>query len=248
MKKRMLSWLAIELLTCGAVARAGATTTVIYDHFDDGVLDPAWSIEFNQATGWSYTESGTTLNVTDVIGTEPGWICVNLFQYIAPLSDFNIDFRFSWDSESNLTAMQNVLVQAYNQTDKIMEAGYSDGWIASEGAKYGDIGGTFIDTGPDSMPASGTASVNINRTGNDIEIRWNGSLLLSGTNGDLIERVDLVFSHYVYDEGGTTSVFGNEAIDFIKVEGTTIPSPGALLLLAAGLVGLVCVRRKFGLS
>ena len=219
----ILTGLAIELLMFGAAGIA-SPVIVISDHFDDGTLDPAWSINFYQATGWSYTESGTTLNVTDIAATEPGWAFVSLKQDFTPLSDFNIDFWFSWDSEGSTRAMQNVLVQVYGQTDKIA-AGYSDGWIPNYGAKYGEIGSTSIDTGPDSLPGSGSALVNISRTGNVIDILWDGDLLLSGTSDDLVSRVALAFSYRVYDEGGITSFFGNEAIDFINVEGTIVTTP-----------------------
>ena len=224
MKMIILTGLAIELLMFGAAGMAD-TVTVISDHFDDNMLDPAWSINFHQATGWTYTESGTTLNVTDIAATEPGWASVSLTQDFAPLSDFNIDFWFSWDSEGSTRAMQNVLVQAYGQTGKIIAAGYSDGWVSNYGAKYGEIGGTSIDTGPDSLPDSGSALVNISRTGNVIDIRWNDDLLLSGSSDDFISRIELVFSYRVFDEG-ITSFFGNEAIDFINVEGTIVHLSG----------------------
>ena len=246
MKKRVLAGLATGLLMFGVAGMAEAANTVITDHFDDGTLDPAWSINFTQATGWSYTESVTTLNVTDIATTQSGWASVNLTKQFAPLSDFNIDFGFSWDPEGSNEAMQNVLVQAYAQGGtKIAEAGYSDGWVANEGAKHGGIGGTIIDTGPDSVPGSGSALVNINRTVNAIEILWDGSLLLSGAGGDFLERVDLTFGYYVYDNDGITSLFGNEAVDFIKVEGTIIPIPGAVVLgsIGVGLVGWLRRRR-----
>jgi len=221
MKMIILTGLAIELLMFGAAGIA-SPVTVISDHFDDSTLDPAWSINFYQATGWSYTESGTTLNVTDIASTEPGWAFVSLKQDFTPLSDFNIDFWFSWDSEGSTRAMQNVLVQVYGQTGKITAAGYSDGWIPNYGAKYGEIGGTSIDTGPDSLPGSGSALVNISRTGNVIEILWDGVLLLSGASDDFVSRIELVFSYRVFDEGGISSFFGNEAIDLINVEGTIV--------------------------
>ena len=41
------------------------TTVVIEDDFDNGVLDPAWEVTLEDATGWEYAESGTELTVTD---------------------------------------------------------------------------------------------------------------------------------------------------------------------------------------
>ena len=223
MKRKLIVGLATGLFILGMFGLAVATNIVINDHFDDSTLDSAWSTSFDQVTGWYYTESGTTLNVTDITTTGSGWTSVNLTQYITPLSDFNINFEFSWDSENDVKAMQNVLVQAYRQDGtKIAEAGYSDGWIDSEGAKYGMIGGNIIDTGPNSVESYGSAIVNITRTGNDIEILWNGATLISGNSSDLLYRVDLVFSHHVIAD----SFFGNETVDLIKVEGSSYaPDP-----------------------
>ena len=140
MKKKLFVGLAAGLFILGMFGLAGANSIVINDHFDDNTLDPSWSTSFEKATGWSYTESGTSLKVTDMITTAPGWASVNLTQYITPLSDFNISFKFSWDSENNVKAVQNVIIQAYAQDGtKIAEAGFSDGWINSEGAGYGMI-------------------------------------------------------------------------------------------------------------
>ncbi|MBT3177183.1 MAG: formylglycine-generating enzyme family protein [Desulfobacula sp.] len=220
MKKKLFVGLAAGLFILGMFGLAGANSIVINDHFDDNTLDPSWSTSFEKATGWSYTESGTSLKVTDMITTAPGWASVNLTQYITPLSDFNISFKFSWDSENNVKAVQNVIIQAYAQDGtKIAEAGFSDGWINSEGAGYGMIEGNQYDTGPDSLSSSGSAVVTIARKGNDIKILWDGAILIEGTSSDLLYRVDLVFSHNLMAD----SFFGNEAIDAVKVEGSYTP-------------------------
>jgi len=242
MKKKILAGLTIELLMFSAVGMADPTNTVISDHFDDGILDPAWSISITQATGWSYTEIGTNLNVTDIAATDSGWACVNLKQEFAPLTDFKIDFGFSWDSEGSDNAMQNVHVQAYTQDGTMIAyAGYSDG-VFGDGAKFGKAGSAVIDEGPGyPMPGSGSAIININRTGSDIEILWDDALFLTGMGDDLIDRVDLVFSYRLCEEAGITSFFGSEAVDFINVEGTIVPIPGAVML---GMLGLSVAGMK----
>jgi hypothetical protein len=149
---------------------------LIDDDFDNGQLDPAWEINYDRASDWVYTESGTMLTVTDIIKTttNEGWTSVNLTQYLpSPLSDFNIDFGFSWDSEGSTAAMQNVLIQAYSGGSKIIAVGYSDGWPASHGEQYGMIDGAGAsNTGPDSLNPSGTASININRKSGLINVLW----------------------------------------------------------------------------
>jgi hypothetical protein len=180
--KRLLAGFPCGFIMFGMISLAEATEIPIHDHFDDAQLDPAWAISFSQVTSWSYTESGTVLSVTDMASTGTGWTSVNLSRHLAaPLSDFNIDFQFSWDSGGDTRSMQNVLVQAYAQDGtKIAEAGYSDGWIGSGGARYGMIGQSLIDTGPDSIASFGSASVTINRIVDVVDIIWDGASLISG--------------------------------------------------------------------
>lgn len=246
--KRLLAGFPCGFIMFGMISLAEATEIPIHDHFDDAQLDPAWAISFSQVTSWSYTESGTVLSVTDMASTGTGWTSVNLSRHLAaPLSDFNIDFQFSWDSGGDTRSMQNVLVQAYAQDGtKIAEAGYSDGWIGSGGARYGMIGQSLIDTGPDSIASFGSASVTINRIVDVVDIIWDGASLISGLENKLLGRVDMVFSHYVYNESGITSFFGTEAVDFIQLEGqhSTVPEPTTMLLLSMGIAGLVSGKLK----
>jgi serine protease inhibitor len=60
-----------------------------------------------------------------------------------------------------------------------------------------------------------------------------GNPLISGTNSILIDRIDLVFSYYQYDSNDMTSFFGNEAVDFIRVQDSTNnadPPPSVYIL------------------
>jgi hypothetical protein len=190
--------------------------TLINDHFNNSTLDPKWSINLEHCDTWQYTLTNSNLNVTDIHSDFTGWSSVNLQQLLtSPVSDFNIDFYFSWDSEANPAAMQDVLVQIYSTNGKIAAAGYTDGWISYEGAKYGIIGNSSFTGSAGSLPSSGSAHVKIFRTKGNINIFWNGELLLSGTSSDLIYRIDLVFGPYHQSD----SIFGNESIDLIKADG-----------------------------
>jgi hypothetical protein len=59
-------------LTASLLLVSQASATLVFrDDFDDGVLDPAWTIVFDGATSWTYDESATepsSLTVTDVAG------------------------------------------------------------------------------------------------------------------------------------------------------------------------------------
>ncbi|MHC4122800.1 MAG: hypothetical protein ACYSSI_04440 [Planctomycetota bacterium] len=74
----------------------------IYDHFDDGVLDTAWNVTFENTTEWTYSESGTDLNVTDVgdVGAK-----VYISQDFYASGDFEAECSFSWDSAGTNNAM-----------------------------------------------------------------------------------------------------------------------------------------------
>jgi uncharacterized membrane protein YgcG len=198
---------------------SGNVVTVINDHFDNNALDPQWSIHPSQIDSWAYAEAGTHLTVTDMDSSAPDWGSVNLSQHLAtPLDDFSLDFIFSWNSESSLAAMQNVIVQVYSAEGVLASAGYSDGWSNSNGAKFGSIGYTVVDTGPSTLPAAGSAQVRIIRTEGIITIYWNHELLLSaGPANNPVTRVDLAFAY----RNLPGAVFGTEAVDLIKVEGIT---------------------------
>jgi hypothetical protein len=190
---------------------------VVYDHFNDGVLDPAWSVGFNNATGWSYVESGSTLSVTDISPSGPEWGAVNLTRQVTSIGDFSLIFDFSWGSDSSVRAMQNILVQMYGDSGMIAAAGYSDGWIDSSGEKFAMIGGNVFNSGVGSVPLAGSARVQIIRSGSAVTVLWNGTQLISGTDSTPVTRIDLVFSYRNVGDSEGPGIFGSESVDLIEV-------------------------------
>ena len=67
------------------------------------------------------------------------------------------------------------------------------------------------------MPLAGTATLEIERAGMNGygEVRWDGSKLVSGYNIHLVERIEIVFGYYTYQN----SSFGTEAVDLVYLEG-----------------------------
>jgi sugar lactone lactonase YvrE len=221
------------LVMLALLSTSAQAEVVLYDHFNDGALDPAWVISFNNATGWSFMESGSRLNVTDINSAGEEWSAVNLARRITPLADFNINFHFSWESENTGRAMQNVLVQLYdNLGNKMAEAGYSDGWITAGGSKYAMAGGAVSDSVPDTLPLAGTAQVNLVRSGSNINVLWDGTPLLSGIASAPLARVALVFSYRNFSDLEGPGVFGSEAVDLIEVSGSS-PTPNFVQYLLA---------------
>jgi hypothetical protein len=241
-----------------ACSELHATTTVIDDHFDNGILDTAWSVSLQNATGWTYNESGTNLNVSSIVptvvdtGAGGPWATVTLSQAFTPLTDFNVDFDFSWASSESLRPMQSVGIYLYDSIgNQISVVAYQDSWVGNRGSKYANAAGNPFFPGPNTLPVDGTASVDISRLGNNLNVLWDGTSLVSGTSSSLLSRVDLVFRYYAYNGPAGVSFFDSESIDMVKIQGepsqeaSRVPEPATMLLLGLGLMGLAGVRRKF---
>jgi hypothetical protein len=197
---------------------------VVDDHFDDGVLDPAWLINFQGATGWTYSESGTNLTVTDIApavvnsGNSQSWARVILSHSFTPLTDFHVKFDFSWDSGGNVRAMQVLDISLYDPDDHFVAAcAYYDAWISKAGQKYAEMEDDYL-LGS-SLKHAGTASIDISRLGSNTTISWNGSTLFSGVTSDPISKVLLTFMYYPYRG---ISYFGTLPVDLVRIEGTPI--------------------------
>jgi hypothetical protein len=216
----LTAWLAT--LLAGVSANADI---VVYDHFDDGVLDPAWQVTFRDAHGWTYEETGTNLIGTEidpaVINTSGGgtWAVVSLSQTFSPVDDFHVDFDFSWDSEGSDAAMQRLTISLLGAGgETLISAGLSDPWRASPGCQWAVIGAT-AQCEPYILGHAGTAFVDIDRSGDQVTILWDSTPLMNGVLSTPVEGVEIVFSFYAY-QPPLISLFGTESLDLVSMEGT----------------------------
>lgn len=199
---------------------------VVYDDFNDGVLDPAWEITFEAALGWSYTESGTLLTATDITpevvshGNGGPNAIVKLSRSCIPIGDFHVEFDFSWDSEGKLQPMQKLILALYDRNgEPICRGGYNDAWVVHRGEKFTEVKEDTCRSGKDTLPLEGRGRLEIDRAGDEITLFWDGILIHSGNCNRAVRKVEISFWYYAYDGGGGDSFFGSEMVDLISVSG-----------------------------
>lgn len=246
--------IAIIVMCVSTVAATSFGEVVVFDDFDDGVLDPAWVVDFDiNASGWTSFESGTLFSVTDIAPVTTGeWSIVTLSRSFRSLSDFTVDWDFQWGSAGQNSAMQKLRLTLFSGDDMVAAVAYDDPWIDRSGQKSAGI---FSDTpvlynsGAHTMPYAGSAHVEIVRTNGVISISWNDVQRLTGIHAAPINRVDIEFFYWsTVANASPSSFFGSESIDMVSVAGVPtcpIPEPGMMSLLAVG--GVALLRRKLQL-
>lgn len=236
-----LRFVLVLAFTVTCFAQSINADSIIFDDFDDGQLDPRWQVSFTYADGWTYKEAGTNLTVNDISNTvfnealndlRIGWSTVTLSQSFSPVSNFQTKFNFSWDSEGKVQPEQYVWIELLDAEENvIVRAGYRDAWVENSGGSIASIGDSAYSSGPETLPLSGSAMVEILRTDDFIDIVWNGINLISGVNTANITKVELSFGYYAnIGWNGDFSFFGTESIDQVVFEGTLAAAPTCPLI------------------
>jgi len=196
-----------------------------------------WDVTLNNATGWENTISDDKLIVTDIypspqnIQGDGSSAVVTISHSFDSLADFDVDFNISWDSEDSetklqsLSAVQSLIIQLYGNDDKqIVLAGYEDLWIDAKGRQTAIVGGEKIDRSKDSLDFSGSAKINISRAGNEIHMTWDDETLISGTDDNLLTRIDMQFCYDPHHISGKQPFFGTETVDKFLLTGLPLIS------------------------
>ncbi|MHC4981618.1 MAG: LEPR-XLL domain-containing protein [Planctomycetota bacterium] len=199
-----------------AAMAAVVVSAPIYDDFSDGVLDPLWAVEFQNATGWTCSESGTDLTVEGITPAGPGWAKGLLTRTFSFLDDFEVGMDFSWN-EPSPTAMQDLYVRLLDgDGGKVAYCGFRDAWTDGGGTQHAWVAGSGKCYRPrDELPLAGSASVAISRTGQEVAIAWDGQTIWTGLASTPVAGVSIEFGDYQH--WGTP--FGAESVDLITVAG-----------------------------
>jgi hypothetical protein len=151
------------------------------------------------------------------------------------MSDFQFFFDFSWGAP-DVQAMQQVELALLAADDSVVAmCRYADHWVQWAAERHAEIAGEYH-AADGLLPLSGSASTELVRAGEDIEIYWDGELLHSGTSAASIEQVQLTFGRSNYSGSLGTSYFGDAAVDRVS----TVPEPSTIVLWSVGALG-VCV-------
>ncbi len=217
---------AVTLAAALAATTASAQESVLLDHFDDGLLDPAWQVSFQNADDWSLLESGSELTVNDIshVGTNE-WARVRLTRAVTPLDDFHMRAEISWTTgDFDDAAMQGLIVNLLDADgDLVALAFYSDAWVGWSGTIGGGIeDGSSWNGGENYSAYDGNGVLEIERTGTDVTVRvaaGDGGNTIEGLSGTPVEQVQIEFQFYPFTGGGPSvlSFFGSVSIDLIQI-------------------------------
>ncbi len=221
----------------GATAKAGV---VLDDHFNDGALSPQWAVGFTGATGWSYSESGTSLRVTGIAVpaiTQDDWGYVTLTRPLSSAAgDFHADFNISWTTGS--AALQQVRIALRDANSHLIaEAGYVDDILAVNG--YADVkigSGGWGSYAPVHWGVTENINFSIDRVGDLVQVSvfnptdGTDHLLRTGTSDLPLETAEISFwrgtSHL-----SPLAAFYTEDVDLIRISGENyVPEPASLLV------------------
>ncbi len=260
--KKGMFFISAVFLVFAFVSPANSES-IVYDNFDDSFLDVDWDITFRNSKGWTYNEYGSNLNVTNIADPSKNkkWADVILSKTVDPLDDFSVNFNFSWNGQdkkalksrksnrkknnkkvkNSKNATQRVMINLYDTDDNLLSSvGYLDSWTNARGSKSARAGKNSFKSNKNTLPMNGSAFVNIEREGDNIDVFWGEDNIVSGTADTPLGRIDMIFSYNKIKKKNKSSFFGSESVDLVSVEDTSlnnpavVPEPVAYILFVVG--------------
>lgn len=225
---------------------ANASYTYLHDDFNDGVLDPAWVYsETSGVADATYYESNGYLNITDIVDADPSVNVGGKISFSRQLDytlsgGFHVDYTFKWNEYNDPDARQALFMWLYSPEGTLVtDVRFTDAWPTVPGRQDVSIAqGTFSYSSAQNLPYSGTADIDIDRTGDQITIKWNGNTLLTGTDSSDIAAVEIAAWHSSWHHSpGVDITFGDFQVDYLNITGSNapIPEPLSLVLLSSAL-------------
>lgn len=199
----MRTLILMLFLAIGANA-AHAQNVVLTDDFNDNVIDPMWTVDFNPLQFWNVNESGGYFNYLGL--TTPFGAADERFALSAdlptPLTTFQVDANFLWDDQVGFLPGENVelfVVTMYDATNSpLAQFRFNDDSSTDAGAF--EFQGNTTDVIP-GIPAGSDGSFSLKRDlANEIHYSMdvtNGPSV-SGSVGILagdVHRVEFYVSH-----------------------------------------------------
>jgi hypothetical protein len=204
-----------------------------FDDFDDGLVSSEYDISSSNAMSVDYDEAMSyfrvnawepeTVNHYDNPGVHSRF---KLSRSLPNLADFDMSVTIAWDDirdEVGDNAMQHLAVNLLDPSKNLVAGvGYGDPWINGYASRYSWAGGGGLQVRP-KLPGAGSAEVGIKRTGQNIQVTWDGEVIRNGFNGDTVAEVVFEFGHYP-ESGWGGSAFGSLGIDSVSITGMgTVP-------------------------
>ncbi len=212
----------------------------LLEDFDTPSLDPRWEPAHENLRAWTWRleESRLTITALDPTappGPNPSSAVARLRRTLEnPLGDFHVAARLGWDSHDAPSAVQTADLWLIGPGGRGMVlVSYSDSWLQWEGARNAGVGYSGevgrdvvrVNSGYDTLPPAGEADIVIARTGDRVNVWWDGHLLHTGISTDPLVGLFIRFTHTPYDVSWGKATFGEVWIDRIEVRGLPAAEP-----------------------
>lgn len=192
--------LIVSVSLASAAPNAPAETIILSDHFDDGALDPAWQITFENASDWTYGEIGTNLVANDIEHVEDDvWARVYLTRPLpTQLDNFHVRAEVAWTSGTQEEVMHYVRIQLLDgEGESIANAYYWDAWVMHRGGLGGGISdGSSWFSGLNTQPHNGASVLELERCGDDVSVWIGGDLRVTGISSQPAAMVQIDFGFF----------------------------------------------------
>lgn len=240
----------IAVLVLGLVVSAGAG--VVYDDFEDGTIDPAWTItsETVQPGGETPTftlgESGGSLTLSALASSSTGdshkWTNVYATQsFDAVVGDFHLEFQQSW-SETQTSQMPHFyvsLLATSSVSQVVARVGIQDNSDSDYGVAniYNQTDGQ---TNAESLAQSGTLVWKVDRVDGLITVKLNDSVVDSFTDTRDVIALALLWQGRTIDNWTWSPETLTMSADMVNF----VPEPATLAMLGFGSIMMMLRRKK----